>query len=337
VKRLFFLLFSVAVCSVKAQDIHFSQFFASPLTLNPALTGNFDGNIRVAGNYRNQWPSIQRAFTTSTLSVDFPILTNRLPENDRMAIGIMGYTDKQADGALKNNFGSLSIAYHKGLDEEGYNRLSIGFQGVYCAKLLDVTNLKFENQLASDGFTLPRTESFASDQINIGYFDLNAGVTYSGTTQNNTNYYLGASVYHLVKPKETFKGGQFNLNQRYTVHGGVYFPINSQLMLHTSALYQNQANAHETVFGAALGYTLGSEYTSGGEGATTVYVGSWYRFSDALVPYLGLEYNKFRLGVTYDVTMSSLKSVNQARGGFEISLIYVSKPSTDKSTPCPKF
>ena len=83
-----------------AQDPHFSQFFASPLTLNPALTGRFDGNFRVAGNYRNQWPTINNAFTTATVSFDMPILANRIPEYDTWGVGIMALTDKTADGIL---------------------------------------------------------------------------------------------------------------------------------------------------------------------------------------------------------------------------------------------
>ena len=332
------LLFLTLCCgtglTAAGQDIHFSQFFASPLTLNPALTGNFDGNLRVAGNYRNQWPTINRAFTTSCVSVDFPIMTERIPENDRLAMGIMGYTDQQADGALKNNFGSFTIAYHKGLDEDGFNRVSAGFQMVYNAKNLNTANLKFEDQLRSDGFTGVTNEIFSSRQLNIGYFDLNAGITYSGTTATNTNFYVGASIYHLTRPKESFRGGQFNLAQRYTVHGGVYVPVSAQLMLHGSGLYQSQAGAHETVMGAALGYNFGDDYN---ESTTTFYFGSWYRFGDAIIPYVGLEFNKLRLGATYDVNTSKLKTASSSRGGFEISLIYVSKPSGERSMPCPKF
>jgi type IX secretion system PorP/SprF family membrane protein len=333
-----FLLIVLLGCGLgytaAAQDIHFSQFFSSPLTLNPALTGNFDGNLRVAGNYRNQWPTINRAFTTSSVSVDFPILTGRISENNRLAVGVMGYTDQQADGALKNNFGSLSVAYHQGLDEEGYNRISAGFQMVYNAKNLNTSSLKFEDQLRSDGFTGVTNEIFQATQLNISYFDLNAGLTYSGTTQSNVNYYLGASVYHLTKPKESFRGGQFNLAQRYTIHGGVYLPLNPQLMLHSSGIYQNQAGAHETVLGAALGYNFGDEYNVS---ETSIYFGSWYRFGDALIPYIGLEFNKLRLGATYDVNTSSLKAASNSRGGFEISLIYINKPSTERNVPCPKF
>src|SRR2546430_13248645 len=85
----------------RAQDPHFSQFFASPLTLNPAFTGKFDGNLRIAGNYRNQWPSINRAYTTATVSIDFPIMKNRIAANDTWGLGLMGYTDQSANGAVK--------------------------------------------------------------------------------------------------------------------------------------------------------------------------------------------------------------------------------------------
>ena len=74
-----FILFFLLGCSfVQAQDPHFSQFFASPLTLNPAFTGKFNGTVRVAGNYRNQWPEINRAYVTNTASVDFQIMQKNI-------------------------------------------------------------------------------------------------------------------------------------------------------------------------------------------------------------------------------------------------------------------
>src|SRR5450432_1629070 len=99
-KKSFSLLFlSLVACfAVCAQDPGFSQFFASPLTLNPALTGKFNGTLRVAGNYRDQWPAINNAFVTSTISVDMPIAKNHLPDNDTWGIGLMGMTDRTANG-----------------------------------------------------------------------------------------------------------------------------------------------------------------------------------------------------------------------------------------------
>src|SRR5437764_10177023 len=86
-----------------AQDPHFSQFFSSPLTLNPAFTGKFNGQVRAAANYRNQWPTINRAYETGTASVDFPILTKQIPSTDTWGLGFMGYTDKSAAGAVGFN------------------------------------------------------------------------------------------------------------------------------------------------------------------------------------------------------------------------------------------
>src|SRR5215208_2319781 len=91
-----------------AQDPNFSQFFVSPLTLNPALTGKFNGNFRVAGNYRDQWPEISKAFITSTISFDMPILRGKLSDLDTWGVGLMAMTDKTANGVLSGNFISLT-------------------------------------------------------------------------------------------------------------------------------------------------------------------------------------------------------------------------------------
>src|ERR671913_2074612 len=91
-------VFLSAALLMRAQDPNFSQFFVSPLTLNPALTGKFDGLLRVAGNYRNQWPSINNAFTTYTASIDGGILKNRIPEFDQFGLGVLALSDKSGNG-----------------------------------------------------------------------------------------------------------------------------------------------------------------------------------------------------------------------------------------------
>src|SRR5690349_24066481 len=130
-----------------AQDPNFSQFFVSPLTLNPALTGKFNGNFRVAGNYRDQWPEISKAFITSTISFDLPILTGKISDLDTWGVGVMAMTDKTANGVLSGNFISLTTAYHKGIDEDGLQQIGIGFQGTFSNKRLDGTKLNFLDEL----------------------------------------------------------------------------------------------------------------------------------------------------------------------------------------------
>ena len=165
--------------TTSAQDPNFSQFFSSPLTLNPAFTGKFSGSYRVAGNYRNQWPSIEKAYTTATASVDFQIMQGKIASNDAWGVGFMGLTDNSANGAVKFNYGSVGTAYHKGLDEEGYHQLSAGFQVTYANMLINTNMLKFEDQLTNAGFTGVTSEVFNSGTLNSKYVDINAGILLS--------------------------------------------------------------------------------------------------------------------------------------------------------------
>jgi len=316
-----------------AQDPHFSQFFASPLTLNPAFTGKFDGTLRVAGNYRNQWPAFNNVYTTSTLSVDFPILKNKLPDYDTWGLGILALTDKAGGGVLTNNYLALSTSYHKALDEDGFQQLGIGFQGTYGQKRLNTDNLKFEDQLTPFGFTGVTQDVFNTENLNINYLDVNAGLLYTGSTADDNNFYIGASMYHINRPKESFKGGSWNISPRTTISAGGYFPVSDMLTLHTSGIYQVQNKATETTVGGALAAVIDNESTD----PSNFYIGSWYRFNDAIIPYLGLEFAGFRIGATYDINVSSLKAGSQSRGGMEISVIYIKRPAGYKGIPCPKF
>ena len=156
--------------SAKAQDPHFSQFFASPLTLNPALTGKFDGTLRVAGNYRNQWPAFNNVYTTYTLSVDFPILKSKLPDYDTWGVGILALNDQAGAGVLTNTYLGLSTSYHKALDENGFQQLGIGFQGTYGQKRLNTQNFHAETEWKPDSLTIikyyPDMEYDYRDNIN---------------------------------------------------------------------------------------------------------------------------------------------------------------------------
>jgi type IX secretion system PorP/SprF family membrane protein len=329
-------LFGIIICFtfyVNAQDPHFSQFFSSPLTLNPALTGKFDGTLRVAGNYRNQWPAFNNVYTTSTLSVDFGILKNKLPDFDTWGVGILALTDKAGGGVLTNNYIGLSTSYHKALDEDGYQQLGIGFQGTYGQKRLDNSKLVFEDQLTPFGFTGVTQDIFSSANLNINYFDVNAGLLYSGSTSDRNNYYVGASMYHINRPKESFKGGNWNIATRTTISAGGYFPVSDILTLHTSGIYQVQNKSSEITIGGALAAAIDAQSTD----PSNVYIGSWFRVNDAIIPYIGLEFAGMRIGATYDVNISSLKAGSQSRGGMEISIIYIKRPVGFKGIPCPKF
>jgi len=334
-KLLFSFLFTGTLLSAGAQDPNFSQFFASPLTLNPALTGKFDGTVRIAGNYRNQWPTINNAFTTATVSVDAGILKNSIPQNDQFGIGIMALTDKSGNGVLQYNYLGISTAYHKALDENGYHQIGLGFQGTYVNKRLDVASLKLEDMLRSDGFTGLTAENFSNFKLTHSYFDMNLGVMYNGSTDGRNNYYVGASMYHINRHEETFSdNGHYYLAPRLTLQAGGMLPLGEFNAFHFSANHSRQANATNTLLGGAYMLSLNADPSS----PTNLFVGSWYRFGDAIIPYVGLEFGSFHLGASYDVNTSSLKPASNMRGGAEISLIYVRRPNDyDKRLNCPRF
>ncbi len=334
-KKSLIICFLFTALFANAQDPHFSQFFASPLTLNPALTGKFDGSLRVAGNYRNQWPAFNNVYTTSTLSLDFSILNKIIPDNDTWGVGIIALTDKAGGGVLTDNFVGISTAYHKALNENGYSQIGIGFQGMYGQKRLDFSKLYFSDQLTPFGFdlTVPSADIATLSNTNISYLDVNAGVIYTGSTSDKNNFYFGASMYHINRHKESFQGGNWNLSTRTTVSAGGYFPVSDELTLHTSALYQIQAQSTEFTMGGALAASVIKDEVN----PTNFYVGAWVRMKDAIIPYLGLEFNGMRIGATYDINTSGLKAGSQSRGGMELSLIYVKRPPDGKNLPCPKF
>jgi len=317
---------------VRAQDPHFSQFFASPLTLNPAFTGKFDGQVRLAANHRDQWPSIPKAYVTTTASVDFSVLKSKIPEGDVFGIGISGLSDQSADAALKLNYGSLSMSYHKAFDENGYNTIGAGFQATFSSAMLDFSKLTFEDQLTQNGFTGTTSETLSNGN-NQNYVDVNAGILYSGSSNGSNNYYLGASVYHINRPNLSFIDKVWNLSPRLTVHGGGSFPLTDVLTLNASAIHQVQNKASETLVGAAISANLNNDK----ENPSSVYLGSWIRFNDAIIPYIGLEIGGLRIGASYDVNTSDLKAATASRGGSEFSLIYIKKTAQTKGIPCPKF
>ena len=337
-----FILLCLMINVVSAQDPSFSQFFASPLTLNPALTGKFNGDMRATGNYRNQWPTVNKAYITSTVSVDFPILQDKLPEGDRWALGFLGMTDKTANGILNSNYIALSTSYHKSIDENGWHTIGVGFQGSYANRTLDGPRLHFVDGLQLDGTWLPS----ASEPVNLqvvttSYFDMNAGLLYNGSLNGANEVYFGVAMYNINQPKESFLGADnITVPTRLTVHGGGYFPSASTgKTWYMSALYNKQATASEFLFGGALELSASTDENS----PVNVYIGAWGRINnvgDAVIPYVGLDYGRFNLGMSYDVNVSGFKVASQSQGGIEISLIYIFKKTIDggrEEVQCPHF
>jgi type IX secretion system PorP/SprF family membrane protein len=335
----------VLVGTVQAQDLHFTQYFASPLTLNPALTGLTPCDLRVSANYRSQWASVSNnPYTSASISFDLATLKGKLNNGDALGIGVLALYDRAGMGALTNiNFG-LSVAYHKALGAEKRHNISLGVQGVLVQKSIDFSKVAFEDQFdPSTGGVIGNT-SEAVGNNDLNYPDFNAGLMYSGRVSDHATAYAGYSIYHLTQPVETFlkNGGGRKIHARSTAYLGGSFDLNENVVLYASGLYQEQAAASEVVLGAAVGFVLNPGYDPEFQKGTVLYLGGWYRYGDAVAPYIGLEWSKWKLGVSYDVNVSSFTPATNGNGAYELSLIFNGCINKREKAPqynfaCPKF
>jgi len=340
-KNILYLLALVFSLQATAQDVHFTQYFASPLTLNPANTGLVNCTWRLSSNYRSQWGAVNSVpYQTGTISYDMAILKNKL-RGDVLGIGILGLYDRAGSGALQNTTAGISLAYHKNLsnDPDRPHTLSFGAQCYLVQKSIDQQKLIFENMVNP----ITGQVQFASGEPIVQmdpYPDHNLGIMYTGQINEKSSIYAGLSYYHITRPNETFLGESIRINSRVSATLGGSFQMNDNTILYASGLYQQQGKASELVVGAASGFILNPTHEDQ-VGHTIFYLGAWYRYNDALSPYVGFEWGQKKFGLSYDVNLSSFTPATLGQGGLELSLIYSGcfnrTSSQSYNFACPRF
>lgn len=330
--------------SAKAQDVHFTQFDASPLILNPANTGAFNGEVRASAIYRDQWRSVMNgaAFKTYAASVDMPIIRD-ISVDDYLAAGLQLYNDRAGDGNLNNFSALLSVAYHKFLGQDGKKVLTVGLQGGYSSKNLDLSRLYFGDEFQEGSFNPGTSAEWGWLTNNTNAFTVNAGLSYAQAVSEKFSFTLGAGVNNINQPLESFDtrkaSSDVGLGMRFTGQLGAIIGVGDKLSLRPAVLVQSQRKAMEIVAGNEFNLKVGSEYEM--PTAPAVFAGVWYRHEDAVMITGGIEFKGFRVGVAYDYNTSDLKSASNNNGGFEISLRYVAPSPIDFARkllyPCGRF
>lgn len=322
---------------VQAQDVHFTQFNASPLIVNPAFTGNFSGRMRASAIYRDQWRSVTVPFKTIAVSVDAPIVHD-LTVDDYLAAGVQLYNDRAGDANLSNLTALASVAYHKFLGASVNKALSVGFQGGYTQKSFDLSKLYFDGDFI-DGTFQPQNPGLNNKD---DYFVFNAGLSWAHQATENFSYAIGLGANNLNQPRETFDRdakADVGLAMRYNAQVGAIAYVSEKLSLRPALLYQSQASATEIIAGNEFHLIMGDpEFRTF---TTAVFLGGWYRFDDAAMVTAGLEFKGFRLGLAYDYTVSSLKNNARNTGGFELALTWIAPDPLDFARkliyPCSRF
>ena len=311
------LFIAIILCAnVMAQDPHYTQFNAVPLSVNPAYTGNFEEDIRVAGNFRQQWISSVAPISTTSIQADGKIGYENSSKQRPISFGILFMNDNSMKGAFVSNYISAAASYQITLDKKENQKLSIGLLASYCNRRLDFSNVSFQQQFASGGYdlTLPNGESALSNMK--AYGSMSTGLLYNATNIKKTsNFDFGVSIFHINTPKQTvLKDDKQFLPMRFSLQSNFYRKLENRYTAGINLLYQSQASVNYLLMGASIASKYGDEENN------KIGLGFWYRTKDAASPYLFIDYKKAHIGLSYDITTSELKNGAKPLKSFELSL-----------------
>ena len=337
--------------SAISQDSQFSQFYANPHYLNPALTGSHSGTYRVVANYRDQWDgALNTPFSTISVGGDLKYdLRNPgsfSKGNDLVAIGIQFFSDRV--GLLNYNTTQLSLfgAFHKLLDKETTQYLSVGLQLGLAQRGISITNLNFQDQFNGiDQFNFPTQEILpANSQVAP---DVSVGLHYSITPKKNNSYYIGVAYQHWNEPNISFFDRDlsttqdfesFSLDARFTAHASASFPLSPAVSIEPRTLYLSQGQSQSAVVGVNLRYKLidSDEFST--------HLGLWMRTSrslsvwqptDAILSF-GIGKNGLLVGVSYDANLRNLTGTTLGTSTLELSISYTGNHENGDKF-CPEF
>jgi len=329
-RSLLIAIFCLTTLYCRAQDPKFSQYFAAPLTLNPAYTGFFDGEYRVSMNMRQQWGNLGDAYNTYSVSGDVKLVEDENFTNSFFSLGLSGLFDESFSGALKSQYISASMSYYQYLDVEHRFKFGLAPQVSYVSRFLDYNKLTFASQYSEGGFntTLPNFLDLKNDKTS--YFDLNIGINFAANF-DRLSLALGYAHYHLTKPQETLLNNSSEfVAPRQTLNMGLVYLMNNYVDLNVTGVYNVQKNNNDTILGAVLGFKPNDETRM------KLNFGMWFKFNEAsFFPYLGVSLGNISAGLNYTVYGNKLLSATPRT--YELSFIYRHNNFKGFRVPCPRF
>ena len=347
IKRLAFftsLVSILTVSSVRGQDIHFSQFYMSPLTLNPALTGVQNCNTRIVGNYRNQWASVlgNAAYNTYSVSYDQKMPVGRY---DYFGFGGNVWSDVAGQLDFQTLTLKLSGAYSRrvGGDRKKSNYVVVGAEAGVSQRSLDFTNAQWPSQNDNGQWNgqLPSGEGELPD--NFLFADVGLGVLWFSILGKHSNFYIGGALNHLNQANiSNFRpDGLEKYFTKSVLHAGGEFPMNNSMSLVPGAVVFTQGPSLEINAGNSFRFNLDN-----GGADQSFQFGAWIRLArhftepilvDAVILSTRFDYSNWGIGFSYDINTSSLSEGSRGNGGFEFSMIYLICGPQNRGVYCPKF
>ena len=313
----------------QAQDIHFSQFRETPLLTNPANAGFYNGYERVVLNHKSQWVALGSPYRTTNASFDLPFFFGR-KNAAHLGAGVAFYNDRAGDSQFGINKGSLSISGILPLGRN--NKIATGIHLGMAQRSGQLDNLVWGSQFDGDGFNTDIPSNEANSLNSFGYADIGVGVKYEF---DNTNEKLdgydhfrvsaGVALFHANRPVLRYTNSTSDvLFRKFVGHLQVRWDIpGSSVSIMPQAMYTVQGPHSEMLIGSFVRFQLsnGTKFT-GLSSENSLNLGLQVRGKDAVIPMVMVEFSDYAISVSYDISTSSIGTLNSAAGGFELTLRY---------------
>lgn len=329
---LFLFLFGALLFSSKAQDVAFSQVHAFPMHLNPAMTGFFDGEIRMAAIYRNQWFTVNSNYGSTMLqtvgaAVDGSFLKGKYKRN-YMGVGLCVYNDWAGDLSFRTTDATLNLAYSKGFGRgDVRHSLALGLQGEFRMYGINAGKAVF-----SDGIP----EGISSNVVN---FDAGVGLRYHVAFRSRLSWYVAGAYTHILQPTDRFLSVGSKVKPKITAHTGAVIDVTPRFNVLPSAMFAYQGQLWQLNAGAYVQYI----FDAFSDERNGIAFGLFSRFAnpapDALIASVRLDYKGFQAVIGYDFNVSQFSKATSGQGAVELGVSYVvqlQKNKRDKA-PCVKF
>ena len=309
-----------AICLVNAQDYRFTQFYANPLRLNPAMMGA-NSDLRAGLGYRTQWSNIEKGFTTMSFTGMYPLY---MKSGGKLDIGLSAINDKA--GAFKTTDAALAVDYNREIASD--QNLCLSLMGGFVQKSLDASGLTFENQYILGSYNASNANGETTLNNKASYPDVGFGlVWYMNPVREKSklNAFAGVSGFHLNKPNQSFTGVKGTLPIRMTFIGGVKILGEKKIDVAPNVRMTQQAGNTEMAAGVNVDYNLNDNLK--------IVIGTWYRRNDAVAFMVGVEHKMFTFGYSYDAVTSTLSNVAAKSSAHEITLSYKMRMKQKTAAP----
>lgn len=322
-----YIFIGLTACTAKAQDIHFTMFNASPIVLNPACAGMFDGTFRTSINYKSQWRTVSNAFNTVSFNADGALLKNTA-NSAYLGLGLNFYRD--VAGSTKFGTTKINLSLSGILKAGKYNTISIGLMGGWGQRSISLDNLEWDAQFIGNSYdaSRPSYENYSFE--NSSYWDYSAGFLWAYHSASSTmssfnrvKMEFGGAYHHLSRPKTT-GGGLFDdqLHSRAVFHANLQFsPEHYKVSFSPRLKAFLQGPSLEVNLGMMFRVLIqeGSKYTRRKKGFA-ISAGGYYRVGDAISPSIEVEFAGLTFGYSYDINLSGLTPASFGMGGSEFYL-----------------